>query len=316
MKNRITLLLIFLMCLLLFIGTGYSSWVKINIEETSTSEIQLTTPTWNFVPDSAIIGNVSNCSYLTATQELNILSANVGDTEAVRLTNTAGTQTKDHSFVIALDREYTVGEVKNYKIEFDYYHAEKRQQQGKGYPKVQLTYNGSGKGNTQGGGEIVNDKSPFIATNIDENWWHLEYFISALCPTMTDHGDSGISLNQKINGVKIIDSAIYDFAGNTAFIVIDNLRLSSEPASRLGFFNRGTSFKVNGYYWVKVTWCGELHSVNITFDDDTIAEYTPSNKSPFYIYGLKIGTVVITVTIECGDNHAIQTIQNTLTITS
>lgn len=313
-RTKLLILLISCFIVVLCWNLTYSAWVDVSFRDVSRN-IQLTTPVWNFVPDSAVIGNVSNCSYLTATQELSILSSNVGDTEAVRLTNTAGTQTKDHSFIIALDREYTVGEAKIYKIEFDYYHIEKRQQQGKGYPKVQLTYNGSGKGNTQGGGETVNDKSPFIATNIDGNWWHLEYFISALCPTMADHGDTGISESQKINGVKIIDSAIYDFAGDAAFIVIDNLRLSSEPASRLGFFNKGTSFKSGGYYWVKVAWCGELHSVNITFDDDSIAEYTPSNKSPFYIKGLQPGTVVITVTIECGDNHTILTIQNTLTVT-
>ena len=314
---RIRKFLIFLISFLILTlcGAVYSSWTNVSIKYTD-KEIHLSITTWNFVPDSAILENISNCNYLTASREYNILSANIGDTEAVRLTNTAGTQTKDHSFIVSLDREYTVGEAKIYKIEFDYYHIEKRQQQGKGYPKVQLTYNGSGKGNTQGGGETVNDKAPFIATNMDANWWHLEYFISALCPTLADHGDTGINPNQKINGVKIIDSAIYDFTNDPAFIVIDNLRLSSEPASRLGFFNKGTSFKVGNYYWVKVAWCGDLHQVNITFDDDTIAEYTPSNKSPFYIRGLAVGTVVITVIIECGDNHTVLTIQNTLTVTT
>lgn len=315
MRNKTAICIILIICMLLPIGVGYAAWTG-TLPEYLDHAIQLSVPVWNFVPDSAVIGNVSGCSFLTATQEFSILSSTVGDTEAVRFTNTAGTQTKDHSFVIALDRDYTVGEAKIYKVEFDYYHAEKRQQQGKGYPKVQLTYNGSGKGNTQGGGETVNDKSPFIVTDLGGGWWHLEYFITALCPTMADHGDTGINPNQKINGVRITDSAIYDFDGNTAFIVLDNLRLSSAPASRLGFFNRGTSVKVGNYYWVKVAWCGELHSVNITFSDDSIAEYTPSDKSPFYIRAKAVGTVVMTVTIEAGDDHTILTIQNTLTITS
>lgn len=312
--RKMILCIVLILCMLFPIGAGYAAWTNIQPEFVDHS-ISFGVPTWNFVPDSAVIGNISACSYLIASQEFSILSSNVGDTEAVRLTNTAGTQTKDHSFVVALDREYTVGEAKIYKVEFDYYHAQKRQQQGKGFPKVQLTYNGGGKGNTQGGGETVNDKSPFIATDMGNGWWHLEYFVSALCPTMADHGDTGISPNQKINGVKIIDSAIYDYDGNTAFIVLDNLRLSSAPASRLGFFNRGTSIKVGNYYWVKVAWCGELHSVNMTFSDNSIAEYTPSDKSPFYIRALSAGMVVLTVTIEAGDDHTILTIQNTLTVT-
>lgn len=312
--RKMILCIVLILCMLFPISAGYAAWTNIQPEFVDHS-VSFGVPTWNFVPDSAVIGNVSACSYLIASQEFSILSSNVGDTEAVRFTNTAGTQTKDHSFVVALDREYTVGEAKIYKVEFDYYHAQKRQQQGKGFPKVQLTYNGGGKGNTQGGGETVNDKSPFIATDMGNGWWHLEYFISALCPTMADHGDTGINPNQKINGVKIIDSAIYDYDGNTAFIVLDNLRLSSAPASRLGFFNRGTSIKVGNYYWVKVAWCGELHSVNMTFSDDSIAEYTPSDKSPFYIRALSAGTVVLTVAIEAGDDHTILTIQNTLTVT-
>lgn len=313
-RNSFLAILISFLLMICF-SVAYSSWIKTDFKNTS-QNIQLSITNWIFFNDFAEIGNVSNCNFLTATRETNIISP-VSSDEAVRLTNTAGTQNKAHSFNVATDRDYLLSEIRFFKVEFDYYHAEKRQQAGKGFPKVHLLYNNATKGSDQGGTDTVNDKSPFIATNLDENWWHLEYFITALCPTMADHQDTPISLTQKINGIKITDNNIYDYNGKTAFIVIDNLRFSSEDSSRLGLFNRTTSFAVGTYYWVKVCWTGEIHSINITFSDNTIAEYdTESTKSPFYIKGLKAGKVTFTVTMEVGNSHSILTIQNTLTVTT
>ena len=251
---------------------------------------------------------------MIAERETSIVSPNYSK-EAIRLTNTSGTQNKDHNFIVATDREYKVDEIKVMKVEFDYYHAQKRQQVGKGLPKVQLTYNGSGKGNTQGGGDSTNSKSPFNVTSINENWWHLEYYITALTPTMADHGDSPISVNQKINGIKISDNNIYDYNGNTAFIVVDNVRFTNTLSDRLGLYNKGTSFSNGGYYWFKVAWAGTLNSCVMTFSDDTIAEQdTASTKSPFYIHALKKGTFTVTATLDIGENHQILTISNTLTV--
>ena len=294
------------------IGTGYAAWTSNSNNVNTVAQIEVLP--WSFNDsDFAKIDNVSNLSYLTATQETSIVSAS---NEAVRLTNTAGTQSKEHSFILATDREYTVGEIKVMKVAFDYYHAQKRQQVGKGFPKVQLCYNGSGKGNTQGGGDTVNSKSVFTSTlSQDGNWWHLEYFITALTPTMADHGDSPISVNQKINGIKIIDSNIYDYNGNTAFIVVDNVEFSNTLSDRLGIFNKGTSFSNGGYYWFKIAWTGTLNSCVMTFSDDTVAEQDlASTKSPFYIHGLKKGTVTVTATLDLGESHQILSISNTLTV--
>ena len=310
MKNKFLLPIITLFAAAFMFGTTYSAWVFNGIMDADKT-VQVEVPEWRFDDtDFALISNINNCSYLTATQETTITKAS---NEAVRLTNTAGTQTKDHTFVVSTDRDYLLNEIKVMKVEFDYYHAEKRQQVGKGFPKVQLAYNGTGKGNTQGGGETTNAKSPFIATNIDDNWWHLEYFITSLCPTndITAHGDGPISKNQKINGIKIIDSAIYDYNSTTAFIVVDNVRFSSEPCSRLGIFNKGTSFALStGYYWFKICWTGELQSCVMTFSDPTVAE---QDTYPFYIHALKKGTTDVTATLTMVSGQVLS-ITNTITV--
>ena len=317
MKSKLLIPIITLFAGALLFGTTYSAWVfdnSANVDNTANVEFE---PDWAFEgPDYIDIDNVSNLSYLTATTETTIVSEN--STEAVRFTNTAGTQTKDHSFIVALDHEYVLRDIKTYKVEFDYYHAQKRQQKGKGFPKLRLMYNTSGKGNTHGGGETVTEKSPFIAYSINEDWWHLEYFVTSLCPTFADHGDSGINENTKINGVQIIDNAIYDYNGNTAFVVVDNFRFDNTLAPRLGLFNAGTSFKMSkGYYWMKICWAGTLNSCTMSFSDPTIAEQdTASVKSPFYVHALQPGTVTVTATLDLGENHQRLSISNTLTITN
>ena len=319
MKSKLLIPVITLFAGALLFGTTYSAWTfnnSANID--NTAQINIDSSNWKFEgPDYINVSNVSNLSYLTATTETTIVSPD-NSTEAVRFTNTAGTQTKDHTFVVALDQEYVLRNIKTYKVEFDYYHAEKRQQTGKGFPKLQLTYNGSGKGNTHGGGETINEKSPFIAYSLNANWWHLEYFVTSLCPTFADHGDSGINESTKINGVKIIDSAIYDYNGNTAFIVVDNFRFDNTLAPRLGLFNKGTSFKLStGYYWMKVCWAGTLNSCVMSFSDPTIAEQDlDSVKSPFYVHALQLGTVTVTATLDIGEQHQILTISTVITITT
>jgi hypothetical protein len=315
MRSKFLLILagVLAVALALF-GTARAAWTfpkSVDVDETAMVGI----PQWNFVPDFAKIDNVGSCSYLTAARETSIVSPSGGDYDAVRLTNTAGTQTKSHSFVLDFDRDYTLGEIRFHKVEFDYYHAEKRQQAGKGFPKLQLLYNNSNKGSQQGGGETINEKSPFIATSIDENWWHLEYFITALAPTMADYQDTPISTSTKINGMKIIDDYVYDYGTSTEFMVIDNARLSIEPSPRLGLFNRTASYASGTYYWLKVAWTGELRSAVITVDDPTIAEQAPSTKSPFYIKGLRAGTFTATATLTIGDGQVLSITSNRITVT-
>ena len=308
----------------MLVGTGFAAWTS--NEDPVDNAVRVDIQDWDFgeVSDSAHIENVSvpNLAYLTTERETEILSDYSTSTEAIRFTNTAGTAGKAHSFNINLDRDYTLGEIAIKKVEFDYYHAEKRAQAGKGFPKVQLLYNNVGKGNTYGGGNTITPTSVYLSTDsADGKWWHLEYFITALCPTMADHGDSGISVNQKINGIKVVDDNIYDYNDKTAFIVVDNLKLTATSSTRLGLFNKGTSFGVGKYYWMKIAWSGELQYVNISFTDTAgnptteYADYTPSAKSPFYIFGKKAGTIVATATLIVGGGQPL-TISNTLTITA
>lgn len=326
MKKRslILLPLISLLASALLVGTAYAAWTTNEgaVEDAVRVEIQ----DWDFgeISDSAHLSNVSmgNLQYLTASQETEILSDYHTSVEAIRLTNTAGTQSKSHSFNINLDRDYFLREIAIKKVEFDYYHAEKRSQKGKGYPKVQLLYNNNGVGNTYGGGDTISPQSVYLSTDSEDgNWWHLEYFITALCPTMVDHGDTAISPNRKINGIKIVDENIYDYNNKTAFIVVDNLKLTATSSSRLGIFNKGTSFKVGNYYWMKIAWSGELQYVNIEFTDldgnptDEYADYTPSANSPFYLYGKKAGQFIATATLIVGGGQPL-TISNKLTVTN
>ena len=323
-SSLILMPLISLFAAVTIIGTAFAAWTTNEgaVEDAARVEII----DWDFgeISDSAHIENVSmgNLSYLTAERETTILSDYHTSIEAIRLTNTAGTQTKDHSFNINLDRDYYLREIAIKKVEFDYYHAEKRQQAGKGFPWVQLLYNNSGKGNTYGGGDTISPQSVYLSTDsADGKWWHLEYFITALCPTMADHGDTGISPNQKINGIKILDKAIYDYDDKTAFVVVDNLKLTATSSTRLGIFNKGTSFKVGNYYWMKIAWSGELQYVNIEFTEldgtptNEYADFTPSEKSPFYLYGKKAGQFYAIATLIVGGGQPL-TISNKLTVTT
>lgn len=324
-RSLVLLPLIGLFAAAAIIGTGFGAWAL--SDGPVQNEVRVDIQDWDFgeSSDSAHIDNVSrdHLQYLEVSQETTLLSDYATSTEAIRLTNTALTESKSHSFNINLDRDYKLKEIAIKKVEFDYYHAKKRAQIGKGYPKVQLLYNNSGKGNTYGGGETISEKSVYLATNsADGQWWHLEYFITALCPTMADHGDWGIDPEQKINGIKIIDDNIYDYEDTPAFIIVDNLKLTATSSTRLGIFNKGTSFKVGNYYWMKIAWSGELQYVNIEFFEldgvtptDEYAEYTPSQKSPFYMYGLKAGKFIAKATLIVGGGQPL-TITNKLTVTN
>lgn len=328
--NKIKIALIIVILCVVIAGTScgaaYASWFYSGSVDSSVNNVDFTVTDWDFTADTdlALIGNVDrdHLAYFEVSQELSSQenSKLCGSAEAVRLTNTAGTQTKEHSVIFRIDT-ITIGEIKTQKISFDYYHEQRREQVGVGFPKVQLVYNTSNKGNAQPKDDTVCDiNSCFSVTELANGWWHLEYFISALTPTYADHGDRlGYTESTQINGIKIVDKNIYNHHSIDAYCVIDNLRISNQASIKLGLFNNGTSFAAGKYYWMKVAWAGEVHRVEITFSDagsdNPIAVYTPSALSPFYIKGLRAGTVVATCTMELGDEHQILSISNTLTVT-
>jgi len=325
MRHKILIPLITLFAAALLFGTTYSAWTFDNTANV-TNNVQVEVPTWTFGDIGfAKVSNILNTTNVIATQETTVTQ---GSPEAIRLTSTTGTSTKDHIVNINLDRDYYLSEIRFFKFEFDYYHRYKREQYDRGFPKVQFTINNSTLGNDQGGTDTCTDKSAFVATAIDENWWHLEYYIFAHIPTIAGHTDSSIALTKKINGVRINDRTMYDYTGTTAFVVIDNMKFSSEPASRLGIFNRWTGDAAGKWFWVKIAFAGELHSCVLTSSDPTVAlpefaadditstTYPFPNGSPFYVKLLKAGTFSITATLELGENHEVFIITtNTFTVT-
>lgn len=318
MRSKFLIPIITLFVGALLFGTTYSAWAFGNSIETN-NIVQIEVPTWNFGEDLdfAKIDNLKSSTNLTVTKEETITQ---NSNEAIRVTSTSGTTTKDHIININLDRDYYLSEIQFYKFEFDYYHRYKREQHTKGFPKVQFLNGNSTLGSDQGGTDTCTEKSAFVATEIDENWWHLEYYIFAHMPTLARHSDTPIALTKKIDGVRINDRTMYDYAGTTAFAVIDNMSFSSEPAPRLGIFNRWTSDAAGKWFWFKVAFSGELHSVKLYSSDTSIAvpEFDPTdtvsttapfpNGSPFYFKLLQPGTVRFTAVVEVGDNHDVFTI--------
>ena len=311
MKSKLLIPIITLFAGAILFGTTYSAWI-FNNSNSINNTVQVEVPTWTFGDQGfAKIENVNGLSYLTATKEEAITQ---GSSEAIRFTNTGGKNSKDHVWYINLDRDYNLYDIATYKIEFDCYHTYKREQNTKGFPKLQLYTDNTARGTAQGGDDTITEIAPYVVTNIDEDWWHLEYYITSMCPTICDHQDKPQS-NYKINRIKFIDRGVYDYADVTGWFVIDNLLLTNEPGARLGLFNRWLGDSVGKYFWFKVAWSGDLYSCVLTTSDTTKAIWDDeSTKSPFYVKLLEKGQVTITATLEIGSNHEIFTISNTITI--
>ena len=311
MRNKFLISLIAFFASAVLIGTTYSAWINVS-DKTQDNIVQIEVPEWSFGDSGfAKIENISDLSYLTATKEETITQ---GSSEAVRFTNTGGTHARDHIFYVDLDQDYNLYDIATCKIEFDYYHTYKREQNTKGFPKLQLFHDSIGRGTVQGGDDTITEIAPYVVTNIDEDWWHLEYYITSMCPTMADHQDKPQS-NYQINRIKFTDRGIYDYADVTGWFVMDNLMLTNEPGARLGLFNRTAGDTKGKFFWFKVAWSGDLHSCVLTTSDSSKAIWDDeSTKSPFYVKLLEKGQVTITATLEIGSNHQIFTISNTITI--
>ena len=303
-------------------GTAFATWIYDDVVYDDDTTIGFVVPEWDFVVDSdfAKVDYIRNDSvnYFEFSQEI---ENTIGSVEAIRFTNTAGTTGCAHSFIIDLDRDYTVGEIRFQKVSFDYYFAEKRSldKLGRGFPKVELVNGTSKVGNIIGGDDktAVPELAAYSAVDLGNGWWHLEYFISAMTPTYVDtrYDKLPYDLDRVITGIRITDSYIYNYSGNTAYVILDNLQISSAPCIKLGLFNGTTSFAAGKQYWVKVAFAGVINSVNITFDDDNVAEYMPTESSPFYIKGKNPGSTTYTVTMDLGDEHQILTISRLITVT-
>ena len=119
MKSKFLLTLIALFAITALFGTTYSAWTLTNTPEVAKT-VQVEVPAWTFTEDSdfAKISNLRSYTNVNVTKEETITQ---GSNEAIRMTSTTGTQTKDHTIHINFDRDYTISEIQFYKFEFDYH---------------------------------------------------------------------------------------------------------------------------------------------------------------------------------------------------
>ena len=252
--------------------------------------------------DLATIDGVANTSHLTATKETTIVSPLGGSTEAVKL-DRDGSGSYYCDFFLKQARP--IYDFHTYTVELDFYHANNQTK-----PSIQFI-------NVNNGGTGQNfsynpNKSNYKFISINENWWHIELHIPSMVAKYVGHSDK-LTHNDTVNRIRI----------TTNNCVIDNLRIGCVPSSdagtamnALGLYHDTASCSRKGYYWVKVSWTGKLHSCTFTFDNPDIAEQEndPTSNIPFYIHGLQQGTVVVTAHLVVGYNRSIATISKTITV--
>ncbi len=247
--------------------------------------------------DCASYDGIANLSHLTATRETTNVSPRGNSQEAVKLEKD-GTGTFYCDFELKQPR--MIHDFHTYVIELDFYHKNNQAK-----PSVQffndsksiaqaLTYSAT--------------KSNYKVTDINSDWWHIEMHITSVVATDVGHKDT-ITKNEMVNRLRI----------TTSNCVIDNLRIGCVPSSgnnSLGIYNNSTSFSNGGWYWMKVSWAGKLHSCTFSFDVPGIAEqeFAPTSATPFYLIGVGSGTVVVTATLVVGYNRSVATISNTITV--
>ena len=269
-------------------------------------------------------GNVSACDDLDAATYNNVIAVSNNLTYATDTVNVSpiGDSTSAVSFVktgtsattikFSLGRNYTIGEIKEKKIEFDLKadnvnYGKTLQLSGDSYnaPKVNSSEN-----------------TGYKCTNIQDDWWHVEVPISCMVTTISGYGSkdpvaTGIE-SKVVNKIEI----------NQGTCTIDNLRIGSDDCE-LGNYNKKEGHGSNEWqpqvgeiYWLKTSWVGKLYPelCSISVDDDTLGRYIPStdpnlkHESPFYIELLAAGTLNVTATVVSGYNRRVHTIQKTIHI--
>ena len=247
--------------------------------------------------DYATIDGIVNISNLTAAKETTILSPLGNSTEAVKLDKN-GNSSNYCDF--SLNQEYMIYDLHSYTIELDFYHKNNQTK-----PTFQF-FNA-----TEGVGQSFTysaTKSNYKFTNINSDWWHIELHITSMVAKNVAHKDT-LTKNKPVDRIRI----------TTNNCVVDNLRIGCVPSSgnsSLGIYNNGATINNGGWYWMKVSWTGKLHSCTFTYDVPGIVdqEFAPTSLTPFYLLGISQGTVVVTAHVICGYNRSVATISNTITV--
>ncbi len=247
--------------------------------------------------DCATYDGIANLSHLTATRETTIVSPLGNSQEAVKLERD-GSGTFYCDFELKQSR--LIYDFHSYVIELDFYHKNNQSK-----PSIQFMNGGKGVGQSF---SYSASKSNYKVTDINSDWWHIELHITSMVAKNVGHSDT-LTKNDTVDRLRI----------TTNNCVVDNLRIGCVPSSgntSLGIYNNGTEFSSGGYYWMKVSWAGKLHSCTFSFDVPGIAEQEndPTSVIPFYLHGIGHGTVVVTATLVVGYNRSVATISNTITV--
>lgn len=248
-----------------------------------------------------VISASSNLNYAAETTDISPKSING---EAVKFTKKSNGTT---TIYLGFGKTYTIGQVENAKVEFDMKSSDVSYNQ-----TLQLSSNSTGFGST-----IESNKhTTYHCTNIQDDWWHIEVPIAALCSTISGYAKkdnpAGNIKSKEFNAIKI----------NAFNCVIDNLRICSSPLG-LGNYNSPTWVpSIGEIYWLKTGWVGKLYHEKVTMvlSDSNLARHIPitdpnlKHGSPFYLELLDEGTLTVTCTVVCGANRRSYTIQNTFEI--
>jgi hypothetical protein len=267
--------------------------------------------------DLAQLSKVTVHDATNSSLETENVSSRGGSTQALRLTCTNGRSTNEHNTIFPLGYSTTLGEIRKFKVEFDYYYKEKRDpKKDPGYPAVRLANQGTGIGTKQTIGSNVGQT--YTYQPFGDGWWHMECFVSALCQP-AEYADS-----VAVDGILISDNAIYEHdtqeGVKTGFVIIDNVRLiNHNHEAKLSNSTTTITMGTSDTYFLRENVSGPLMDVTYTSSDTETAtiirKKNAKNALLAYVHPLKTGTITVTIKYYIGINRDEVTVTTaTLTI--
>lgn len=258
--------------------------------------------------DAAIIGHVYTNKLVkaTASEETSITSPKGDSTQAIRFQNN-DSGTGNRQIIISLgDFAGTLGEMKSKKIEFDYYHTMRGgDSQTRSYPRISLARGTSSISSQIEQGGNTTKHNAYTATPINDDWWHIECYITSIL-ALNFHTDD----SELINGIIINDNYLTDIDDVTGFAVIDNLKVTrGTPAATL---SNTTSSGGDGFM-MRENYCGRLWNKVATSSNESVATVRYETD---YVYLNKVssGKTTITITYTLGCSREQVEVTKTLTI--
>lgn len=279
-------------------------YIRLYNYETNSVTVDILSVTLDY---SCVGGDYNDDTDLATTMTLSGFSGNkmtfsrettyfsTGSNNAIRLTNNDGTATNsNHISRLLFENAYTLGDIRNKAFEFDYYYAAKG---GTSYvPAFKLlgaTYN------LAASSELAAGKGGYVQTNLGNGWYRIAIALSAITGSYSD--------DQSVCGIQLTDYKIWD-TDSTAYVVLDNVRITSGPASATftvykDTFTVGTTIDLTTYE----VFIGTVHSVTytssntdvITIDSNGIMTPVASGKatiSATYVIGYARESITLNLT--------------------